>query len=237
MRGFFDEISAATVRQAVWEALVGYFHRRGIDKIYAIHFPPPGAPDGELRIAQSSGYPEDLVLRYLSTDLWDNDAVPRYARGHPMPFFWFDVQKEISLTSEQKAAISEFASRGIRNGLAIPVFGPNGRNGCVSVAIEDGRAKFSDSEIAEYQAVSQIAHQRFCELLDQHQTELVTLSPREAEILTWVARGKSNGVIGEILGISPNTVDTHLRRIYEKLDVSDRTTAAIRGIGCGLIRP
>ncbi|MBC2779186.1 LuxR family transcriptional regulator [Parasphingopyxis marina] len=237
MQGFFERIRAATDRHAVWDALVGYFDRRGFDKIYAIHFPPPGASDGEHRIAISSGYPEELVLRYLSTDMWDNDAVPRYARSHPKPFFWFDVQKEMSLTEKQKGAIAEFAALGVRNGLAIPVFGPNGRNGCVSVAIADDGRRLTDPEIAEFQAVSQMAHQRFCELLEDRVQEPITLSPRETEILTWVARGKSNNVIGEILGISANTVDTHLRRIYEKLEVSDRTTAAIRGIGCGIIRP
>jgi DNA-binding CsgD family transcriptional regulator len=50
-----------------------------------------------------------------------------------------------------------------------------------------------------------------------------------------VARGKRNGLIGDILGISSNTVDAHLRRIYLKLGVFDRLSAAVRGIGIGLI--
>jgi LuxR family quorum-sensing system transcriptional regulator CciR len=50
-----------------------------------------------------------------------------------------------------------------------------------------------------------------------------------------VARGKSNALIGEILGISGATVDAHLRRIFLKLGVFDRISAAVRGIGIGLI--
>lgn len=61
------------------------------------------------------------------------------------------------------------------------------------------------------------------------------LTPRERDILAWVARGKSNSVIGDVLGISPHTVDTHLRRIYAKLGVSDRISAALAGVGIGLI--
>ena len=49
-------------------------------------------------------------------------------------------------------------------------------------------------------------------------------------------RGKSNASIGEILGISAHTVDAHLRRIYLKLGVVDRLSAALRGLGFGLIR-
>ncbi|WP_068309911.1 helix-turn-helix transcriptional regulator [Aliiruegeria sabulilitoris] len=63
----------------------------------------------------------------------------------------------------------------------------------------------------------------------------IGLSPREAEILRWIARGKSNSVIAEILGISPHTVDTHIRRIYRKLGAGDRTTAALRGMETGLL--
>ncbi len=61
------------------------------------------------------------------------------------------------------------------------------------------------------------------------------LSERESEVLGWVARGKSNATIGEILGISSHTVNAHMRHIYLKLGVFDRVTAAVRGIGTGLI--
>ncbi len=62
------------------------------------------------------------------------------------------------------------------------------------------------------------------------------LSPREAEILQWISRGKSNSVIADILGISRHTVDTHVRRIFRKLDTSDRTTASLRAMQLGLLR-
>ena len=43
------------------------------------------------------------------------------------------------------------------------------------------------------------------------------LTPREAEVLIWVAQGKSNPEVGLILGISSYTVRTHLERIFAKL--------------------
>jgi len=65
----------------------------------------------------------------------------------------------------------------------------------------------------------------------------IDLSGRESEIMGWIARGKRNVEIAQILDISPHTVDTHLRRAYRKLDVYDRTSAAVRAIDLGLIRP
>ena len=61
------------------------------------------------------------------------------------------------------------------------------------------------------------------------------LSPQELEVLRWIARGKSNTVIAEIMGLSRHTVDTITRRMFGKLDVTDRTRAAVRGLAFGLI--
>ena len=53
---------------------------------------------------------------------------------------------------------------------------------------------------------------------------------RESEVLLWIARGKSNRDIGEILGLSPRTVNKHLEQVYAKLGVENRASAAIRAV-------
>jgi DNA-binding NarL/FixJ family response regulator len=52
------------------------------------------------------------------------------------------------------------------------------------------------------------------------------LTTREAEVLYWVSKGKTNKDIGEILGASPRTVNKHLEHVFEKLGVETRTAAA-----------
>jgi len=52
-----------------------------------------------------------------------------------------------------------------------------------------------------------------------------SLTPRETEVLSWLAKGKTNRDIGDILGMSPRTVNKHLEHIYEKLGVETRTAA------------
>lgn len=52
------------------------------------------------------------------------------------------------------------------------------------------------------------------------------LTERESEVLLWVARGKTNRDIGDILGLSPRTINKHLEHIFEKLGVETRTAAA-----------
>jgi DNA-binding response OmpR family regulator/DNA-binding CsgD family transcriptional regulator len=52
------------------------------------------------------------------------------------------------------------------------------------------------------------------------------VTEREAEVLLWIARGKSNRDIAQILDLSPRTVNKHLEQIYAKLGVENRTAAA-----------
>lgn len=52
------------------------------------------------------------------------------------------------------------------------------------------------------------------------------LTPRELEVVAWLAKGKTNRDIGEILGMSPRTVNKHLEHIFVKLGVETRSAAA-----------
>ncbi len=65
---------------------------------------------------------------------------------------------------------------------------------------------------------------------------LVPLSPREMEILQYIAQGKSNKEIAYELGISRQTVKNHMTSILRKLAVNDRTQAAIYALRRGWIR-
>jgi len=53
------------------------------------------------------------------------------------------------------------------------------------------------------------------------------LTPREAEVLFWISEGKSNQDIGVILGASTGTICKHVEHIFRKLNVENRTAAAV----------
>jgi len=62
----------------------------------------------------------------------------------------------------------------------------------------------------------------------------LALTQRESEVLIWIARGKSNRDIADILALSPRTVNKHLEQIFNKLGVENRTSAAalaVRALG------
>jgi len=60
--------------------------------------------------------------------------------------------------------------------------------------------------------------------------QTLSLTSRESEVLLWISRGKSNREIGEILTISPRTVNKHLEQIFVKMGVENRASAAARAV-------
>ena len=71
--------------------------------------------------------------------------------------------------------------------------------------------------------------------LQQARTAHLPLTPRELEVLTWVARGKSAWEIGTILKISKRTVDEHAATAVRKLGAVSRVHAVALAVRDGLI--
>jgi len=105
--------------------------------------------------------------------------------------------------------------------MALPVYVGNGL--LVSFVFNRTRRDFSERERLLLDLVGpQISR------LYSRVKGLGALTAREAEILRWLAAGKSDAQIGAILGTSPRTVQKHLQHLYEKLGVENRTAAAAR---------
>jgi DNA-binding NarL/FixJ family response regulator len=63
-----------------------------------------------------------------------------------------------------------------------------------------------------------------------------SLTPREVEVVRLLAQGKTNRQIADELVVSPSTVKAHVEHIIAKLNVSDRTQAAVRAVELGLLK-
>ena len=233
---FVEKAYAADSIDALRQLCIDFFLAQGLKMVSYHHLPPPGASDYNSNITVAAyGYPEDWAKIYVERKYYEIDPVPKRAIDAAFPFWWSEIGKDKNLTEEERDYLDAVTKADLGEGLAIPVFGPHGRNGYAGLGFGKKGVELSVAEIAMLQWACQLAHQRYVHLLRARAPADITLSKRETEILEWVARGKSNPVIAEIIGISTYTVDTYLRRIYGKLDVSDRVTAALRGLAIGLV--
>lgn len=181
------------------------------------------------------GIPADFRRVYLEEHLYLDDPFPAIAATRTEPFYWSDITGSVQLTARQSTYIEKASKAGFADGMIMQVFGPQARNALVSIGFQKGKPRLSPQEVTEMQWAAQSVHLHFCSMSKPTDGQHSRLSPQELEVLRWIARGKSNTVIAEIMGLSRHTVDTITRRMFGKLDVTDRTRAAVRGLAFGLI--
>lgn len=140
---------------------------------------------------------------------------------------------EPRLTEEVMRGAAEL---GVLDQYMIPVYGPFNINGVISFGypkVIDPNDRDTPRELI---SLALAHHYQMVQHFGEKRSD-VDLSRRENEVLMWIARGKSSMDIATILGISISSVDTYTRRIFEKMGVNDRVSAAMSGVVEGLIKP
>jgi DNA-binding CsgD family transcriptional regulator len=202
----------------------------------AYHLTPPfHSQIGKKAVLLHFGYAPDLIQKYLDPSVFEADPVPDYVMnvGHSMT--WKQAIAAQALNPNQKTFVKEWSAHGLVDGIAIPLFGPNGRNSYSAFMLESAEQCADDALITQVMNLAQITHRKVCALVARDFRRTVKVSNRESEVIYWMARGKSNNDIGTILGIANGTVDTFVRRLFAKLEVHDRVSAVVEGMARGLV--
>ena len=179
---------------------------------------------------------DEFVQTYAALGYGKDDSVTRYGLTTGKPFLRSQLPAHTVLSRRERRHRQRLDALGLGEALFLPVFGPGNSNGMMALSFPSEEGLIGRLNWSELQALAQLVHLRCIALRPDRPVEIDNpLSARELEILRWVAQGKSNVVIADILQISSGTVDTYLRRVFEKLNVADRTSAAVKGVGLGLI--
>lgn len=235
IRKYFRDCRDATTFNDLRVAAVSYYGTTHVVMASYMHSPPVGARDfdGQIRVGEF-GYPEEWRKTYLRERLYLSDPLARRAVHFTRPHFWSETSSLPELTPDERRYISLVSRENLGEGIGVPVFGPAGRNGYAALGFGTPERPPGD-EVLELQAACQMGHLAYCRLLLRALPREINLSAREKEILRWVARGRTNTQIAEVLQLSRNTVETYIRRCFEKLDVNDRVSAALRGMALGMV--
>ncbi|GAA0285737.1 LuxR family transcriptional regulator [Alteraurantiacibacter aestuarii] len=162
------------------------------------------------------------------------DPLPRIAIDRLEAFVWPDQLGDEKLSPKERRYLSIAAKYGLARGVAVACFGPNGRSGFLGAVLSKDAPTPDGIALMRIHSLGQTSIQRYCRLVPRTVT-IPALSNRELEVLHWIGQGKSNSVIAELLEISPSSVDVYVRRLFAKLDVSDRTMAAVKALSLGMI--
>ncbi|MDC7675201.1 helix-turn-helix transcriptional regulator [Asticcacaulis machinosus] len=191
------------------------------------------------RLGLFHNYPDDWQKFYAEKKFESLDPVLKFAGSYPWAFRWRDIERTHTLSHRQIRFFRQGEEAGLNNGIGIPLHGKHAQIAGVAMAcsvMNPGRQSNLDL-ISAYCQQFYLSFKRL-NCRDAPPVGVVaTLTPKETEVLTWLATGCSDEEIGRKLGISANTVDSHLRSIYHKLQVNGRLPAVVKGIMSGLINP
>jgi DNA-binding CsgD family transcriptional regulator len=181
------------------------------------------------------GFPEPTMSEWLASETFANDPVPDFVAKRGEVMTWAEVTAQVTIPKAQQHFMKLLFDHGLRDSIIVPLFGPNQRDSIAICMFSEPVGDKSNDQIRNIVRTLRGAHYRICLLVIRDHMRKIKLSKRESEVLHWMARGKSNPEIAIIIGISAETVDTYVRRLYPKLGVHDRVTAVAEGIARGLI--
>lgn len=164
----------------------------------------------------------------------DRAAFDRHFHEHPLVRYHAyqggrstqRISDSLPMEQFRRSALYNDYYRRIRidHAMALPIYVRDGV--LVSFVLNRTRRNFTDRE----RALLDVLRPHLARVY-QRLNRLGGLTAREAEVLRWVAAGKSDAQIAAILRISARTVQKHLQHSYEKLGVESRTAAAMRASG------
>jgi DNA-binding CsgD family transcriptional regulator len=176
-----------------------------------------------------------LTKVYRGKNYFEIDPLVKMAKRTNVPF----TSKEAFIGADpvELAFKAELERLGVVDRLAVPVH----LNGQPSGAIAFHAGKHIDLSRLQSLNLMMVCHAAYYRAVEFFKAEIkpfeLRLSAREHEILTLVARGKTNWEIGTVLSLSEFSVRDYLKGLSKKLETSNRAHTAARALQLGLILP
>ncbi len=181
------------------------------------------------------GFSEEWLELYRREDFRKCDPIPERVLQDGAMMTWADAMKTAPNTPEHQRYFEAMKAHGLVHGFGLTLFGPRGCDAYASFDFGKPVEEVDPDTLAKVRALAQFGHQRICWLSDKT-VDKPHLSEREVEVLTWAGRGKTTQEIASILDLSPDTVKTYSKRIYAKLETSDRVGAVLKALQLGLVK-
>lgn len=182
-------------------------------------------------------YPSEWLEHYVANHYVDYDPVYQMALTARKPYTWAEVQgPDISKKAQQ--VMDEAKEAKLYSGIGLSIHRPMGQIIGMGFAGAEKDARCDKNAVSLIHAAANQFFTVYDDIIQEDkQKTMVKLTPREREILSWLARGKTKPEISDILFISESTVKRHCEKIFKKLDVNNIPFAVLKSVRAGLIQP
>jgi DNA-binding CsgD family transcriptional regulator len=197
-----------------------------------------GTVDPVTRVARGyATYKQDWKEHYVTNRLQLIDPTIHRSALSVAPVDWSRLARDSNFSKVFRSAHDFGISP---QGMTVPIRGAFGERGLLNVTAAMSQSEWhrlSRAIVGELQIAAVHLHDAVIRADLMEPLARPILSSRECEVLQWVAAGKSQQDVGDILSISSRTVEVHLRSAREKLGALTTVQAVGRAIGLGLIYP
>jgi DNA-binding CsgD family transcriptional regulator len=176
-----------------------------------------------------------FTTRYDGEHMSRIDPFIRRAVNDLAPFTWDQVSRDEADNEDTQYFIQVCKDNGMADGFVIPSHDHDGTLGIVTFKGKGISTNFDLHPHLEHLAMHYRAGiKRIVDAQEPQPTEAV-LTPRQLEVIKWIAAGKSDWETGAILGLSQATVNRHVELAKERLGVSTRIQVVVHALTTGLI--
>jgi LuxR family quorum sensing-dependent transcriptional regulator len=168
-------------------------------------------------------WPEGWLKRFADQRYQLVDPLIRQMQVSAEPFRWHDVRPTASAAALR--VLDEATEFRMRDGFALPIYGAEGAMIGITVATEHYELDKRDESALHLAAI--YFHAKFARMRakDDVPPRAIKLTPRERECLSWVAAGKTDWEISQILNISEQTAHEYVHNAISKLGSTTRAQA------------
>jgi LuxR family quorum sensing-dependent transcriptional regulator len=168
-------------------------------------------------------WPEGWLKRFADQRYQLVDPLIRHMGTTSEPFRWSDVRPSAGPVALQ--VLDEATEFGMNDGFALPIYGTDGAMIGVTVAAEHYELNKRDEAALHMAAI--YFHAKFSRFRMRNPPipKVSKLTPRERECLSWVASGKTDWEISQILNISEQTAHEYVQNAITKLNATTRAQA------------
>lgn len=203
----------------------------GFDHVALVHHVNLSGPLSQA--VEIVDYPAAWKAQILTRGYFSHDPVLAACQKSAAAFRWSEVDRLIDLTSRQREILESAGSCGLGDGFTVPVNVPGEFLGSCSFGARAG-IELPERSLPAAQYVGCFAFEAARRIRRSESARPDTpppkLTSRQFDCLVLAAQGKSDWDIGQLLGISKETVHHHIEQAKRKYGVSSRTQLVVRAL-------
>ncbi len=227
-----EKIRVAPDINSLWQLVDSHARHVGMDGAYLMHFHPASG------LTAIDRRPEEWLRVYSSRGFIHFDPIAIRAFKGGEAFTWDECISRSNLNREQRMLMSQARDFGLLQGFNVQGMS-QGYEAYTCSYYNRHYGDYADTMRANrknMEIVGEAARSRMSELILEG-VDVPELTPREKECLELAAAGKTNDVIGAILGISANTVGGYIKSASKKLQVNSKVQAIVKAVQLRIIFP